>query len=131
MFVVTGVYVDEKTGEKLGYLYTKGVYSCAVTKEFAIKNNLPDADIIDFINVNDEWSCVKKGDRLYNVCTALWHYDNYMWHNCTRKDGRDVRECYDCDIDEVEVGDYIFKKDQCVILDDEYALRRMITGVEM
>lgn len=128
---ISCVYIDATTGERIGYLYNKGIYSCAVTEEFAQDNNLEDSDILAYLTIPNEIICVRKDDRLYELGTEVWRFENDKWHNCTRKGSDDERDCYDCDIDEVEVDGYVFKKDVCTILNNDYALRRMLTGVEM
>ena len=125
------VYIDATTGERIGYLYNKGIYSCAVTEEFAQDNNLEDSDILAYLTIPNEIICVRKDDRLYELGTEVWRFENDKWHNCTRKGSDGERDCYDCDIDGVEVDGYVFKKDVCTILNNDYALRRMLTGVEM
>ena len=126
------VYIDATTNERIGYLYRNGMYSCAVTEGFAREHGLEDAEILPYLSLPNEVLCVKEenSDRLYHIADAIWSYEDGLWHNLLSR-VEDTRDWYDCAYDEVEVCGCIYKRDICTVLDNEYALQRMLMGVEL
>lgn len=124
-------YVDD--GSVVGLLYQNGIYCVAVSLEFAVKHELPDAEIGSYleaptIDVKTGSACI-----LYPIDSATHRYNDGVWH-CI-EDGedtsRDIDIYYHCGRDEICVGDYIFKRSSMIILDDMTAYKRCKTGKDI